>query len=401
LSFQAQLTETSQSFHRFLHSITPILENGHALSHQQAYLLAKNWAARSGVKRVAECTGLDRLQVPNFYAVRPSARHRSAIVSSGRGLSREAALLSSLFECFERWAAEEYPGPIICGSVNSLQWECPGLKVAYSLDTPPDRQINWAAGFDLISKKPCLSPLNSVVFPPQQMSADGSIQEMTGTTNGLCAGVEPLEAICSGVLELIERDAVARLDLDHLALVDHETLPEPVLELVRRFDANAIELAIVRCRSRAKVPVYYALAADEHAGLASFFCSGSAAAAGAADALLQTLTEVSQSRAASISSLRDDVGIRMRAFDPISYGARRSGLAPWFSKLNLESFAPDGEFLSESFLGRLDELLRRIEAGYPEPVVSCTSLRSFSGLFAFRLYCPQMIEPRVPTSPQL
>lgn len=363
-------------------------------------MLAREWAASSGVTRLAEYTGLDRLQLPNFYAVRPSARHRSAIVSAGKGLNREAALLSSLFECFERWAAEEYPGVTICTSLNSLREESPGLKVACSFNTPSSSQINWALGFDLISKQPCLSPVNNVVFPPKHQPV-GAVEEMTGTTNGLCAGAEPSEAICSGLLELIERDAVARLDTDHLSLLNHETFPQPVKELIRRFETNTIDLAVVRCPTPTKVPVYYALADDEPVGLASFFCSGSAAATSNTDALLRTLTEVSQSRVAYISTLRDDLGIRMRAFDSVSYRTRRCGLAPWFSTLKLESFAPEGEFVSQSFLERMNELLRRITVAFPEPVVSCTPLRGFPGLFAFRLYCPQMIEPHVPTPPQL
>jgi YcaO-like protein with predicted kinase domain len=348
---------------------------------------------------VAEITGLDRLQLPNYYAVRPLARHRCAIVSGGRGLNREAALLSALFECFERWAAEEYPGKLVSASLNSLKQECPGLKLAYPSDMPGDQALLWAFGFDLISGQSCLLPLKKVIFPFLPIEIGRDIEQITSTTNGLGAAAEPLEAICSGVLELIERDAVARLDPNNLALLDHATFPQPARELSRRFETNAVELAVVRCRAMTLVPVYYAIARDEPMGLAFFFCSGSAARANATDALLRSLTELSQSRAAYISTLRDDVGIRISAFDQVPYSDRRSDLDSWFSKSNVESFTSEGEFVSGSFREMLDVLIDRIAEAYSEPLLACAQLRSFPGLFAFRLYCPQMSELLAPTQP--
>jgi thioglycine synthase len=383
-----------------LNSDAPILEEGHAALSQQAYRAVREWASCAGVTRIAEATGLDRLRLPNYYAVRPSARNRCAIVSSGRGSTREAALLSALFECFERWAAEEYSGQVTSASMNGLQREVPHLKVACPIGLLGDQELLWALGFDLISKEPCLLPLKNVIFPFPHMNI-GAGAEIASTTNGLAAATQPLEAICSGVLELIERDAVSRLDPRHLILIDRTTLPQSAQELTRRFDQNAVELGVVRCPSPTGFPVYYAIAGDEPLELGFFFCSGSAAATNATDAVVRSLMEVSQSRVACISGLRDDVAIRIRAFAQTSYADRRKELDSWFSKTDLQPFPSEGEFSFRSFRQMLDALVDRISHGFVDPVLACAELRRAPGLAAFRLYCPQMDEPLPPTPPQL
>jgi YcaO-like protein with predicted kinase domain len=387
------LTVVAQAFAEILNADEPIGHSGHALPQQQAYSIVRNWAFCSGVARLAETTGLDRLCLPNYYAVRPAARHRSAIVSGGKGLTQGAAVLSALYECFERWAAEEYPGEVIHASLKRLKKEFAGVKLAFPSDLEESIELSWAFGFDLISQQPCLLPLRKVIFPDLPGAIDVRRSQMTNNTNGLGAAGSPLEAICIGVLELIERDAVARIDANEPTLIDTATIPDQLSDLIRIFEEKAIELSIVRCLSPTQVPVYYALSADEYLGLPFLFCSGSSANPNAAEALLGTLTEVSQSRAAYISTLRDDVGIRMSAFDGFSYAARRFALKHWFSKSNLSPFAIDGEFRPRSFGEMLSKLIERIARAWPSPILACAKLRTFPGLFAFRLYCPQMYEP--------
>jgi ribosomal protein S12 methylthiotransferase accessory factor len=60
-----------------------------------------------GVTRVGEITGLDRIGIPVWFAVRPNARTLS--VSQGKGLSDAAARASAVMEAVELAHAEE-PG---------------------------------------------------------------------------------------------------------------------------------------------------------------------------------------------------------------------------------------------------------------------------------------------------
>src|SRR5262245_57612072 len=70
----------------------------------------QTWAAfaeafeRVGITRVAELTRLDRIGIPVFQAVRPSAR--SLTLSQGKGLSVAAARVGAAMESMEVWHAE-------------------------------------------------------------------------------------------------------------------------------------------------------------------------------------------------------------------------------------------------------------------------------------------------------
>ena len=71
-----------------------------------------------GITRLADLTGLDRIGVPVFAAVRPNSR--SVATSQGKGLSRDAARVGALMEAVESWHAERPPGPVRYASARDL-----------------------------------------------------------------------------------------------------------------------------------------------------------------------------------------------------------------------------------------------------------------------------------------
>ena len=60
--------------------------------------------AQMGITRAADITGLDRLGIPTWCAIRPEARQVQ--VTNGKGLSHAAAKVSALMEAIEHWHAE-------------------------------------------------------------------------------------------------------------------------------------------------------------------------------------------------------------------------------------------------------------------------------------------------------
>src|SRR5712672_3132168 len=66
-------------------------------------------AARMGITRLGNITGLDRIGIPVAVAVRPNSR--SVSVSQGKGLDLPQAMTSALMEACEGFHAEEI-GPI-------------------------------------------------------------------------------------------------------------------------------------------------------------------------------------------------------------------------------------------------------------------------------------------------
>src|SRR5580700_11508074 len=67
------------------------------------------YAARMGITRLGNITGLDRIGIPVAIAVRPNSR--SASVSQGKGLDLPQAMASALMEACEGFHAEAI-GPL-------------------------------------------------------------------------------------------------------------------------------------------------------------------------------------------------------------------------------------------------------------------------------------------------
>jgi YcaO-like protein with predicted kinase domain len=82
------------------------------------------WAERaaSGISRVADITDLDQLGIPVFNTYRPDAEPGNLTVSCGKGMTREAALVSALMEGIERHSGEQHGRRgEVCGYADSVR----------------------------------------------------------------------------------------------------------------------------------------------------------------------------------------------------------------------------------------------------------------------------------------
>jgi ribosomal protein S12 methylthiotransferase accessory factor len=383
-----ELDRTDCAFQTFL-SVQPAFEEKGGVSRETIALSAiTEWCRKSGVTRLAESTHLDRLFIPNFYAVRPAALHPSAIVSSGKGVSGIAAKLSALFECYERWAAEEVKGPIFTATQKRIINHFPDAIFVFRGELDPTLVREWTIAFELISRKPCFVLIDQAVFPPRfETSFSGNF---LGDTNGLASGTNATEAICSGILELIERDAVRRVDSSALTRLRPDSFPEQPKILADIYAKNNIELSFISCPSPTAVPTFYCISRDRRFESTHFFCSGSAAHPDFSIAMTRTLTEVSQSRVGFISSLREDVSATIETSLTFSFSERLEERAYWFESPFAEiDFHPNPNYILNG-ASLLHHLIGRVQSSFPSPSLACVQLRAFPGLHAFRLICPQM-----------
>jgi len=67
-----------------------------------------------GITRLANVTGLDRIGIPVYMAIRPNSR--SIAVSQGKGIDPSHAKASALMESVENWHAEWIELPTRIGS---------------------------------------------------------------------------------------------------------------------------------------------------------------------------------------------------------------------------------------------------------------------------------------------
>jgi len=164
-------------------------------------------AARAGITRIAELTGLDEIGIPVFAAIRPLGRSLSTM--QGKGPTRDTARVSALMEALETWSAEQARGTVR-GSYRALARRRRVVDVR-RLPRPRgkldlDQSWRWCEGFDLVAGEP-------VLVPEQAVTLDTTFTRppvFDISSNGLGAGNVLHEAIFKGLLEVLERDAEAR-----------------------------------------------------------------------------------------------------------------------------------------------------------------------------------------------
>jgi ribosomal protein S12 methylthiotransferase accessory factor len=275
----------------------------------ETYALVRPHLATLGITRMADLTGLDRIGIPVISAVRPN---RPMLAStSGKGLTREAALASAAMEGLETWAAEELADEDLLGTAQQVSEHCAVigpdvLPRKRSGILPPQLPLRWSMGWDIVCNSPVAVPQRYVSLHPRVLPEE-ELAGLPSDSNGLASGNTLCEAISSGLYEVIERDAIA-LNAVHedQGRVHEDTAPERVRELLERLRRAGTRALLYDITSDLGVPVYLVQLYDlerRHAGvLCGYGCHLDPEVA-----LLRALTEAVQARVIHISGARDDL----------------------------------------------------------------------------------------------
>jgi YcaO-like protein with predicted kinase domain len=298
---------------------TPKRHGQRALCPEETQARMEPHLRRLGITRLADVTGLDRVGIPVWIAVRPNSRGLS--VSQGKGLDEAAARVSALMESVEGWHAER-PG-VLTRLARERDLVEEGQAVAGSHDLPRprgvearvDRVLPWVCGRDLLTERPTWVPYELV-------HADATLPRVPGSgafvlsTNGLASGNNAAEALLHGLCEVVERDATslwmalgparrAGTALD-LASVDDATAGE----LLARVAAAALEVTAWDLTSDvgiATVRVTISERSDRMDLARVPAASGVGCHPDRRVALCRAITEAAQSRLTAISGSRDDL----------------------------------------------------------------------------------------------
>lgn len=270
-------------------------------------------AARCGVTRVADVTGLDRLGLPVWQAVRPAGRSLS--VHQGKGASADAARIGALCEAMEAHWAEFV---VADGPVCELADLPHGARAPELGDYCGNRDklpqsaepIEWCLAKDLMSGKPCYLPHALVSLDYTK----GLPSFFERTSGGLGAGAAEPDAMQTALLEVIERDAVGEWQRRDPARrratsIDLDTIPYAWFRAWRtRFASLDMELHAFRVRSIVGLPILMCVIGGlEEFGPAYRRFSGTAAHGDPEVALFKALAEAIQSRLTLIAGVRDDI----------------------------------------------------------------------------------------------
>jgi len=287
-----------------------------------------------GVTKVAEVTDLDRVGIPNFMTVRPHDAADGISYYNGKGTTRADAHAGALMEAIERHAGESYTGPMVPSSTYNLRGDYPfvdplELHAPLVADYSEDLLLEWAPGFDLLNRQSVLVPLNCVVAPYQPVAGE---QLFFTSTNGLASGNTRLEALCHGLCEVVERDAMAvalarsairpvvrsilaEMGFSGEAAVDSgvpdislKGLPRKAAALVRKLQQAGLGIRLRNLTSGTGIPTISCTLVDPQAPPTALNAhSGCGTHPDARIALTRALTEAAQTRVTFIQGGREDL----------------------------------------------------------------------------------------------
>lgn len=284
--------------------------------------------SRLGIVRMAEVTGLDRIGIPVWMAVRPNSR--TLAVSQGKGVTAAHARASAVMEAAEIAIAEDIPIPSITATRASLRaagyaiFDGRMLLMRGADESSDDEPVEWLEAFDLLKQLPVYVPREVVSLDFTSQRKDWHYSQ---STDGLASGNCLLEAVIHGLCERVERDATElwRFQRDagvQARCVDPGVFADSNIDwLAERIAGAGFVLRLFNTSSDISLPVFMATISPstQHGTYLHFdLAAGYGCHLSPRIAAMRAITEAAQTRITNISGARDD-------FDPSEYAAR---LAP-------------------------------------------------------------------------
>lgn len=268
-----------------------------------------------GITRVADITDLDRIGMPVFTAIRPTAEDGAISIYGGKGISKDHAKASAMMEGFERYSAEKQESDdTIFATPNEI-----GEKGDYiepkSLNLPQkfekadlgDTMFEWNLAHDIITDNDYYVLSNAVFHP---YNHDTEVESLfKSNTNGLASGNILEEAILHGIFEVIERDAWSIFEMTHknYSQINIDSIESEVInEIIDKFESQGIKIKLMDFTADINIPTIAASADDTVTRDAGLLTLGIGTHLDPEVAILRALTEVAQSRATQINGARED-----------------------------------------------------------------------------------------------
>lgn len=274
----------------------------------------------AGITRITEITHLDRVKIPVFSSIRPTAQSGGVSVYAGKGATVEQARASAMMEGFERYSAEKQDidqEKISISAYNEIKNDSvlnPRdllLPKSFENQNIEMQKLEWIEAEEIISESPILVPANAVFHPyiPNREIKPCAMAMFKGNTNGLASGNVIEEAVLHGIFEVVERDAWSIFELTkrNKKQIDLDTIEnDTVSELVEKFTEQGIKIKLMDITADLKIPTIVASADDTVLKDAALLTLGVGTHLNPEIAAIRALSEVAQSRATQIHGTRED-----------------------------------------------------------------------------------------------
>ncbi|MBQ2666616.1 YcaO-related McrA-glycine thioamidation protein [Methanobrevibacter sp.] len=268
----------------------------------------------AGITRIADITDLDRIGLPIYTAIRPTAEEGAISIYGGKGITRDHAKASAMMEGFERYSAERHESDeTTIATLNEIS-DLGDYINPESLNLPKDfkkenldsMKLEWSLAKDIITDKDYYIPTNAIYHPYINNDSESLFKS---NTNGLASGNILEEAILHGIFEVIERDAWSIFELTHknYAQIDLDSIESDIVnDTIDKFESEGIKIKLMDFTADINVPTIAASADDTVTKDAGLLTLGMGTHLDPEVAILRALTEVAQSRATQINGARED-----------------------------------------------------------------------------------------------
>lgn len=325
-----------------------------------------------GVTRIANITDLDRLGIPVFSSIRPSAAEGAISVYSGKGTTQPQARISAMMEAFERCLAERNGvNQDVQGDIESQELIEPieKIKSNYNFVDPaslitlepifPTTLIEWTTGWDLLNNLEILVPSNSVYHP---YDAPGlSTKLFRSNTNGLAAGNTIEEAVLHGMLEVLERDALSTAEFNRypgkeIILREED---DGLYSLLQMCKSKGIELKLWLLAHDSGIPTVVAAMDDIELRDPALLVMGAGSHLDPVIAVKRAITEAAQSRVVQIHGAREDTE-REKFVRELGYERMKRMNNYWYENGEYVNIADIPNIATDSPASNIDILLQII-----------------------------------------
>ena len=285
----------------------------------------------AGITRITEITHLDRVGIPVYSAIRPTAQDGGVSVYAGKGAKKDQAKASAMMEGFERYSAEKQDidnENSIIATFNNLKDSVhtkdstskkdsnhpPNIVHPKDLILPNETknldfnevEIEWTLSTDIVSEKEYYVPSNAIFHP---YIPENSTPLFKGNTNGLASGNVLEEAVLHGIFEVIERDAwsIFELTKKNKKQIDTNSISNSIInELLNKFKKESIDIKLMDLTADIDIPTIAATADDTILKDPALLSLGVGTHLNPEIAIIRALTEVAQSRVTQIHGARED-----------------------------------------------------------------------------------------------
>lgn len=346
----------------------------------------------AGVTRVADITGLDRIGIPVFSSIRPTAEGGAVSVYNGKGTTAAEARVSAMMEAVERYSAEIGARELLIESYSRLSEKENGLNpkelilpdyVKHVEDVP----IPWVIGYDLIKDEAIFVPANAVFHPlPSRFDR---VRLFRTNTNGLAGGNELEEAIFHGLAEVIERDAWSLVEITRNTGPNVRIEGGEIRNLMDNFLNADVSVLIRDITSDLGVPTFAAVSDDLMLKDPALLTIGMGTHTDAGVAIKRAITEVAQSRLTQIHGAREDT-VTADVRRMMGYEWMRKMNKHWFETSEIEEFdrVSSFSFDSNDFLADIQYMVERLKGVGLERVIVVDLTKEEIGVPVVRVIVP-------------